>query len=74
MIGVKWRQKRSRDGDLVPDCWETDCGYTVAKVRVADDAIYQVTPPHGRVPVAHARTQDEVLKVIVMDKELRNEV
>lgn len=40
---MKWRQKRNRDGELVPDCWVTDKGRTVARVRVrqgyADDSV-----------------------------------
>lgn len=74
MAGLKWRQKRDRDGCLIKGCWITECGYTVAQCLVGESAIYQVTAPRESKPLAHPKTRGEVLKVINMDKELRNDV
>ena len=44
---VRWAQKRDRDGQLVPRCWVTGCGYTVAELRADDLVAFAVTAPGG---------------------------
>lgn len=73
IAAVRWREKRDRDNKLVPDCWVTECGYTVAKCRIDTRTVYQVTAPGDRAPLAHPATKDDVLRVINIDKELRND-
>ena len=73
MTGLKWKQKTNKDGDLVNNCWLTECGYTVAKCFIGDESVYQVTAPKERAPLAHPRTKADVVKVINLDKELRSD-
>lgn len=61
---VRWTQKRDRDGQLVPRCWVTDCGYTVAELRADDLVAFAVTAPGGTAPLAYRVTRDDVLAVI----------
>lgn len=74
MTGLRWRQKRNSDGELIKDCWITECRYTVARCVIDGVEIYQVTAPRESKPLAHPRTRGEVLKVINIDKELRDDV
>lgn len=73
MTGLKWKQKTNSDGDKLENCWLTECGYTVARCFIGEDAVYQVTAPKERTPLAHPRTRADVLKVINLDKELRSD-
>lgn len=68
---VRWQQKKNRDGDLVPGCWVTECGYAVAKCMVGARAVFIVTAPGARKPMAYCKDRDEVVAAI---KECRTDV
>ncbi|MFV3368431.1 hypothetical protein ACNFH5_09640 [Pseudomonas sp. NY15435] len=64
----KWRKKRDDSGKVIPKCWQTDSGYTVAEVeRTA--MRFAVTRPGSKLPSFYAKTRDEVLAVIKADME-----
>lgn len=64
---MKWASKRDRDGQIIPHCWVTDCGYTVAECRLPDTR-YPVTRPGSALPFAYARDRDEVIEIIEKDQ------
>lgn len=68
---MRWQQKKSRDGDLVPGCWVTECGYTVARATIGTVKRFIVTAPGQRKPFLYADSRDEVIQGI---KEHRQEM
>lgn len=61
---MRWQQKKNRDGDLVPGCWVTECGYKVARCMIGARAVFIVTAPSARKPMAYCRDRDEVISAI----------
>lgn len=70
---LRWKPKDKIDGGKASDCWLTECGYTVARCYIGTEPVYQVTAPRESKPLAHPKSREEVVKVINMDKELRND-
>lgn len=62
----KWREKRDRDGKVVPGCWVTDSGYTVAMTRLPE-ARFTITRPGGVLPFAYTDLRDDVPLLIAAD-------
>lgn len=64
---MKWASKCNRDGQLIPHCWVTDSGYTVAECRLPETR-YPITRPGGALPFAYAKDRDEVIEIIQKDQ------
>lgn len=64
---MKWASKRNRDGQIIPNCWVTDCGYTVAECRLPETR-YPITRPGGTLPFAYAKDREEVIEIIQKDQ------
>ena len=64
---LRWREKRDRDGRVIPRCWLSECGYTVAECRLPEQR-FVVTRPGGAVPFAYCGTRDEVTAKILAAK------
>ena len=62
----KWREKRDRDGKVVPGCWVTDSGYTVAMTRLPE-ARFTITRPGGALPFAYTDLREQVPGLITAD-------
>lgn len=65
---IKWREKRDRDGKVIPRCWVTDSGYTVAECRLPE-ARYTITRPRGELPFAYTGDRADVPKLIAADMQ-----
>lgn len=63
---MKWQVKRNQDGQVVPRCWVTDSGYTVAECRLPHSR-YPVTRPGSSLPFAYADDRDQVIEIITND-------
>ncbi|AMO77511.1 hypothetical protein [Pseudomonas citronellolis] len=63
---LKWRAKRNRDGQQIPNCWITDSGYTVSECRLPEKR-FTVTRPGDAAPFAYLGSRDEVVSVIRAD-------
>lgn len=64
----KWREKRDTSGKVIPKCWQSESGYTVAEVqRVL--MRFAVTRPGGKIPFVYVQTREEVLAAIGADIE-----
>ncbi|MCY1370798.1 hypothetical protein D9M69_579050 [compost metagenome] len=64
----KWREKRDRDGKVIPGCWITDSGYTVALCRLPDHR-YTITRPGGSAPFAYTGQRADIVPLIQADIE-----
>lgn len=67
MSQIKWRAKRNAQGQIIPNCWETDNGYTVAEVRTPE-VIYTVTRPGEKAPFAYTPDRQQVAALIDADQ------
>lgn len=67
---LKWRAKRNRNGDQIPDCWVTDSGYTVAECRLPEKR-FTVTRPGDPSPYAYVPTREDVVSIIRADMKTR---
>lgn len=67
---LKWRAKRNRDGDQIPNCWITDSGYTVAECRLPEKR-FTVTRPGDAAPYAYVPTREDVVRIINADMKTR---
>lgn len=65
---IKWREKRDRDGRVIPTCWVTDSGYTVAECRLPESR-YTITRPGGAAPFAYTGVRDDIPRLITADME-----
>lgn len=65
---MKWQAKRNQDGQVVPRCWVTDSGYTVAECRLPHSR-YPVTRPGASLPFAYADNRDQVIEIITKDMQ-----
>ncbi len=63
---MNWSCKRDRDNQVIPRCWITDSGYTVAECRLPETR-YPITRPGGALPFAYAKSREEVIEAIVKD-------
>ncbi|MDF3932131.1 hypothetical protein [Pseudomonas citronellolis] len=63
---LKWRAKRNRDGQQIPNCWITDSGYTVAECRLPERRL-TVTRPGDAAPSFYVGTREEVVAIIQAD-------
>ena len=66
VLGMKWQAKRNAAGQVVPRCWVTDSGYTVAECRVPHPR-FPITRPGQAYPFAYASERDEVVRAIEQD-------
>ena len=66
-MSIKWRAKRNAQGQIIPNCWETDNGYTVAEVRTPE-VIYTVTRPGEKAPFAYTPDRQQVAALIDADQ------
>lgn len=64
---IKWRAKRNAQGQIIPRCWETNNGYTVAEVH-AEEVTYIVTRPGEKAPFAYTPDRKQVTDVIDADE------
>lgn len=67
MTSIKWRPKRDADGNIIPGCWETSAGYTVAEVRTPK-VIYTVTRPGEKAPSFYTPDRQQVVELIDADE------
>lgn len=67
---IRWTPKKDRDGKVIPTCWLTDAGYTVAECRVPEKRL-TVMRPGGDKPFAYCSSRDEVLAAIELDMQLQ---
>jgi len=63
---LRWRAKRNRDGQQIPNCWITDSGYTVAECRLPEKR-FTVTRPGCSAPFAYLGSREEVVAIIQAD-------
>lgn len=70
MAGDRWRAKRTASGWVVPDCWQSEDGYTVALCRLPENR-FTVTRPGARVPFAYLGSREEVLRALELDRRGR---
>ena len=63
---MKWKVKRNQDGQVIPRCWISDSGYTVAECRLPH-ARYPITRPGATQPFAYAKDRREVIALITQD-------
>lgn len=66
-VGERWREKRTATGWVVPGCWESEDGYTVALCRLPQNR-FTVTRPGVKVPFAYLGTREEVLQALAVDR------
>jgi len=64
MTAIAWAPKKNRDGAIVPSCWITDAGYTVAEYNVDGAKSYTVTAPGQQVATAYRRSREGVITAI----------
>ncbi|MGF6695202.1 hypothetical protein M2318_005303 [Metapseudomonas resinovorans] len=64
----KWREKRDRDSKVIPGCWVTDTGYTVALCRLPDHR-YTITRPGGAAPFAYTGKRGDIVPLIQADMQ-----
>lgn len=65
---LKWSEKRDRDGKVIPHCWVTDSGYTLAEFR-SPDSKWAITRPGGAAPFAYTGIREDIPKLIRADIE-----
>jgi hypothetical protein len=70
---IKWREKLDRDGKVIPRCWITDTGYTVAECRVPASR-FIVTRGTANVPFAYCSSREEVIESIQADMAAAGDV
>lgn len=63
---IRWKPKLDRDRKPIPDCWLTDAGYTVAKVRTPAER-FTITRPSAAAPFAYTDAGDDVPLLIAAD-------
>lgn len=66
-MSIKWRAKRNVQGQIIPRCWETDNGYTVAEVRTPE-VTYAVTRPGEKAPSFYTPDRQQVAVLIDADE------
>lgn len=67
MSSIKWRAKRNAQGQVIPQCWETDSGYTVVENRTPE-VCYSITRPGGKAPSFYTPDRLQVAKLIDADE------
>lgn len=70
MADIAWREKRNADGRVIPRCWLTDGGYTVAECRIPEIR-YAISRPGGAQPFAYEGDPDRVVAAIAEDMARR---
>ncbi len=63
----KWRAKRNAQGQIIPHCWQTSNGYTVAAVRTPK-VVYTVTRPGEAAPLPRTPDRQQVSVLIHADE------
>ncbi|MGE7094749.1 hypothetical protein ACQKIS_00995 [Pseudomonas fulva] len=63
---MKWQAKRNADGQIIPRCWVTDSGYTVAECRLPSPR-YPVTRPGSALPFTYVDNREQVVEAITRD-------
>jgi hypothetical protein len=69
---LKWAEKLDRDGKVIPRCWVTQDGYTVAECRLPA-VRYIVTRPGAVNPFGYCCCRDEVVRLIGDDMKPEGE-
>ena len=64
---IKWRAKRNAQGQIIPNCWETDGGYTVAE-NYTPEVCYTVTRPGDKAPFGYTPDRKQVAELIDIDE------
>jgi len=64
MKAIGWAPKKNRDGDVVPNCWITDAGYTVAQYMLDQQQVFTVTAPGCGAAMAYRRSREGVIEAI----------
>ena len=67
MSMIKWRAKRNAQGQIIPHCWETSNGYTVAEFRTPE-VTYGITRPGGKAPSFYTPDRHQVAALIDADQ------
>lgn len=62
----RWREKRDRDGNVIPTCWVSESDYTVSECRLPEKRL-TVTRPGGQKPFAYCGDREEVGRIIEAD-------
>ncbi|WP_025808359.1 hypothetical protein [Pseudomonas chlororaphis] len=65
---MRWQAKRNADDQVIPRCWVSDSGYTVAECRLPHSR-YPVTRPGASLPFAYADSREEVVQLITTDMQ-----
>lgn len=63
---IKWSEKRDRDGKVIPKCWLSDSGYTLAECRLPQSK-WVLTRPGGAVPFAYTGCREDIPGLIRAD-------
>ena len=67
---IKWRAKRNSQGQIIPNCWETDGGYTVVENRTPE-VCYSITRPGDKAPSFYTPDRLQVSALIDADERAR---
>ncbi len=59
--------KRNADGSVIPNCWTTEDGYTVAECRLPEKR-WTVTRPGDKAPFLYTGHKPDVRKNIMADR------
>lgn len=60
--------KKNADGSVIPACWTTDDGYTIAECRLPEKR-WTVTRPGGRCPFLYTSHKPDVRRNIIADRQ-----
>ena len=66
-VAIEWRAKRDAQGQVIPQLWETDGGYTVAE-NYTPEVCYTVTRPGDKAPSFYTPDRLQVSKLIDADE------
>ena len=67
MTSIKWRPRRDAHGQIIPNCWETDGGYTVVENRTPE-VCYSITRPGDKAPSFYTTDRHQVAALIDADQ------
>lgn len=64
---MTWGEKLDADGKPIPNCWETDDGYTISLTGRPAPLRYAVTRPGDRAPFSYVSDEADMRAVIRAD-------
>lgn len=73
MADLRWREKLDRDGKVIPRCWITDSGYTVAEYRTPA-VRFSITRKGAPTAFAYCSTRESVIEIIQTDMAISGAV